>query len=220
MPHSSKSSSKPDEEIERSNDMHKSFIDALTRAFEALGGKEWLTKQIDPEEYSQGEEDIEQVVFTNVFSALGLEESKDGEGESEEESDQDTHTTAVPQRQQQRKPKSKGKKGKRGKKAKTKAKKQSASIEEKSLDDVPLESYRIIEDKDGIMTDYLMATYALVLQWIDLRSYIQDIWSEVAYDGLNGAMAGAVSNMATALISTYCWATRPKEASTNIVSNF
>ena len=68
------------------------------------------------------------------------------------------------------------------------------------MDDVPLESYRIIQDKDGIITDYLMAVYALIGEWVDLRAYLQGLWREVAYDGLNGAVAGAVSKLAISII--------------------
>jgi hypothetical protein len=68
------------------------------------------------------------------------------------------------------------------------------------LDDVPLESYRIIQDEDGIITDYLMAVHGLVHEWADIRSYLQGVWHEVAYDGLNGAVAGAISNLAIAMV--------------------
>lgn len=90
----------------------------------------------------------------------------------------------------------KGKKGKRGKKKQQKA----TQPAKESLDDVPLESYRIIQDEEGIITDYLMAVFDLVREWVDLRHTLQDIWREVAYDGLNGAVAGTVSNIAIAMV--------------------
>jgi hypothetical protein len=65
---------------------------------------------------------------------------------------------------------------------------------------VPLESYRIIEDEIGTVTDYLMAVYSLVKQWIELRDYVQGIWREVSYDNLNSAVGGAMSNMAIAMV--------------------
>jgi hypothetical protein len=37
-------------------------------------------------------------------------------------------------------------------------------------------------------------------EWMDLRGYLQGIWHEVAYDGLNSAVCGTLSNMAIAMI--------------------
>lgn len=91
--------------------------------------------------------------------------------------------------------KGKGKKGKRGK-----AKRKPKQPIEASLDEVPLESYRIIEDESGTITDYLMAVYSCVREWIELRQYLQSIWREVAYGGLNSAVAGELSNLAIALV--------------------
>lgn len=45
-------------------------------------------------------------------------------------------------------------------------------VREADLDDVPLESYRSIESEDGVMAEYLMAVYALVREWADLRNYL------------------------------------------------
>ncbi|KFY30434.1 hypothetical protein V493_01928 [Pseudogymnoascus sp. VKM F-4281 (FW-2241)] len=96
-----------------------------------------------------------------------------------------------------RKPANKGKKGKRGKKGKGKPK---PGAKEANLDEVPLESYRIIEDEDGLVTDYLIAVYSYARQWIVLRRHLQGQWREVPYDGLNSAVAGALSNAATAMV--------------------
>ncbi|KAI1288782.1 hypothetical protein F5Y03DRAFT_401570 [Xylaria venustula] len=69
-----------------------------------------------------------------------------------------------------------------------------------NLDDIPVESYRIIQDEEGIITDYLMAVYALVQEWAGLRAYLQGLWQKVAHNGLNSAVAGALSNMAINII--------------------
>jgi hypothetical protein len=68
----------PDPEIQRSNASHKVFIDALTEAFEALGGEVWASKQ-KPGTAIPDEEDVDEVIFTNQFSALGLDGSDNGE---------------------------------------------------------------------------------------------------------------------------------------------
>jgi hypothetical protein len=93
---------------------------------------------------------------------------------------------------------SKRKKGKSGKKAKRKA--SSAFSKESTPDEVPFESYRIIEDESGIMTDYLMATYDAVQEWIQLRKHLQRVWREVAYGGLNSAVAGELSAIAVVTV--------------------
>jgi hypothetical protein len=78
---------KPDPEIERSNASHKHFIDSLTEAFEALGGKVWVSKQNSANE-TPDEEDTEDVIFANKFSALNLSESNGAEEEGDAESDE------------------------------------------------------------------------------------------------------------------------------------
>lgn len=45
-----------------------------------------------------------------------------------------------------------------------------------------------------------MAVYALMKQWMKLRDYLQDLSGKVAYKDLNSAVAGAVSNIANAMI--------------------
>ncbi|KAK4034762.1 hypothetical protein C8A01DRAFT_48910 [Parachaetomium inaequale] len=193
----------PDAEIERSNASHKRFIDALIEAFEALGGNSWKSRERDgtADDGTNLKEELDQLVFTNRFGALSLEEKTTvgghGDDASDEGSDQEPQATVAPQRRRQARP-GKGKKGKRGKKSK---KQQGQAVPKApSLDDIPLESYPIIQNKDGIITDYLMAVHALVHEWADLRSYLQGVWHEIAYDGLNGAVAGTVSNLAIAMI--------------------
>lgn len=194
----------PDPEIERSNASHKRFIDALTEAFDALGGAAWKSNEGATDAISDlGKDDLDQLLLANKFGALNLGENtavgeeEDDDDASEDEPARDPQPTSAPLRHRQARP-GKGKKGKRGKKPK----KQQGPVvpETSSLDDVPLESYRIILDQDGIVTDYLVAVYALVRDWMDLRAYLQGVWHDVAYDGLNGAVAGAVSNLAVAAI--------------------
>lgn len=62
---------------------------------------------------------------------------------------------------------------------------------------MPLESYRIIQDEARIVTEYLIAVYALVEEWAELQSYVQELWRQVAYNDL---VAGAVANIAFAMV--------------------
>ncbi|TVY87141.1 hypothetical protein LAWI1_G008481 [Lachnellula willkommii] len=187
-------SKNPDPEIEKSNISHKHFIDGLTEAFAALGGKTWASEQKSGNATAD-EEDINTVIFTNTFSALNLGDSSNvGEEEDAESDDPGPSTVSLAR---PKKKSGKGKKGKGGKKSKAKKK---PAEKEASIEEIPLESYRIIEDETGIMTDYLMAVYSLVKQWVELRDYVQTIWHEVAYDGLNSAVGGALSNVAIAMV--------------------
>jgi hypothetical protein len=183
-----------DPEIERSNATHKYFIDTLTEAFECLGGKLWVSQEKSKATPSI-EEDEDEVIFSNKFSALGINDSNSGDG-SDGDAVEELPDKKPQVKNSKRKPANKGKKGKRGKKGKSKPK----SNAEEIPDEVPIESYRIIEDTDGLITDYLIAVYSLSKQWIILRRFLQRLWHGVSYDGLNSAVAGTLSNIATAMI--------------------
>jgi hypothetical protein len=182
---------KPDPEIEKSNISHRRFIDALTEAFKTLGGEEWASKSTS-ETSNPNEEDIDEALFRNKFSTLGIDGHSDGE---EGEDAVEGESSGRPKRPANNHT-AKRKKGKRGKKAKGKK----PAVKEANFDEIPLESYRIIEDESGVVTDYLMAVYSLVKEWIELRNYVQGLWREVSYGDLNSAVAGALSNMAVAMI--------------------
>ncbi|KAL3418228.1 hypothetical protein PVAG01_09943 [Phlyctema vagabunda] len=154
---------KPVAEIERSNISHKCFIDSLTQAFQILGGgrgRETRTLKQKSETENLTEENIDEVIFANQFSTLNLKESdnEEGAGNSADEEPEINIASASSVRPKKT-TKGKGKKGKRGKKGKGKSK---PAPKEASLDDIPLESCRIIEDESGIITDYLMAVYSIV----------------------------------------------------------
>lgn len=183
--------SNEDEGLKRSNASHKHFIDTLRQAFSILGGDSW--KQNRHKQIPEESEDMEQVIFANMFKTLTVEAEDEGSSEEEPE------TTSAP-RKMSGNP-GKGKKGKKGKKPKKQKKvKKTPTVEDADKDEIPMESIKIIEDADGIMTDYLMAVYTAVTEWIDMRIHIQGLWKEVAYNGLNGAVAAAVSNMAVSMI--------------------
>ncbi|KAI1134875.1 hypothetical protein F5Y05DRAFT_194026 [Hypoxylon sp. FL0543] len=184
----------PDPETEKSYVSHHQFIDALAEAFQALGGNEWAAKQETGVEDPEYEGALEDIIFSQKFSNLKLNESEDEEGdedENDEESGQETRTAISVQKRQPRP--GRGKKGKKGKKSKKKQK-------PANLDEVPLESYGIVEAKNGTTTNYRMAVQALWKEWCEVRAFLQNVWHEVAYDDLNTAVAGQVSNLAIAMI--------------------
>ena len=193
----------PDPELKKSNVSHKYFLDGLTKAFEALGGNASPSFQQTENKATHGADGSEEAVFTNKFASLGLSVREDDKAEtgetSDEGEDRDLQGTTTPQMRQQKKSSGKGKKGKRGQKAKKK-KTKSTVVKEHATEEIPLESYRIIEDHDGLITEYLMAVYALFKDWMSLRNHVQGLWRDVANGGLNGAVAGAVSNMAITMI--------------------
>ncbi|EPE37139.1 hypothetical protein GLAREA_09302 [Glarea lozoyensis ATCC 20868] len=145
------------------------------------------------QEGTNKDEELEESIFANGFLTLQLEGSSDGEESTEETHNHSDKPSAHPRK----KPAGKGKKGKKGKKPKPKTK---PLVKEPDLAEVPLESYRIIEDDDGIITDYLMAVYSLVTQWIEFRQYLARTWRQTCYEGLNTAVAGTLSNTCIAWI--------------------
>lgn len=176
-----------DPEIERSNATHKHFIDTLTEAFESLGGKVWASQQ-KSKVAPTNEEDEDDIIFSNKFSVLDIKDSKSGD-----ETDDNAVEGTSDEKPQAKNPKRKrAKKGKRGKKGK--------SAKGTPYEEVPFESYHIIEDTSGLNTDYVMAVLSSSQQWIILRRFLQRLWSEVSYNGLNSAVAGTLSNVATAII--------------------
>lgn len=192
----------PDPDVEKSNASHKRFIDALKESFDALGGRNWKPDSSSDEEAGlladteHAKEKLDRLV-ANRFGALEIHGSPEADEDSDQEGPQEIDAN-VPRQRKQAKP-GKGKKGKKGKGKKHSATKP-AHPKEESLAGLPLESYRIIQDQEGIMTDYLMAVYDLMRQCMDLRHYLEKIWREVAYEGLNSAVAGALSNTAIAMI--------------------
>lgn len=78
-----------DEELKRSNQSHQHFIDTLRRAFEILGGQEWEKTHATT---SDDAEDVEQILFTNKFERLKVDEDEEP---SDEEDDDLSKTPAV-----------------------------------------------------------------------------------------------------------------------------
>lgn len=183
------------EELERKNSTHKFFIDTLTSAFEVLGGEKWLSEEREKRANKDGEvqSDTNTFAFTNKFSVLDLE--SDPESGDALDTDGDGFTTQSTPSQKKQKS-AKGGKGRKGRKVKRYHR--SSQPGGRGLDDIALESYRIIEDDD--MAEYAMAALALTRDMIQLRLSLQDTWRKVAYKNLNSAVAATVSNIAVAMI--------------------
>ena len=181
----------PDPDIERSNFTHKHFIEALTEAFEALGGANWANSA----ESQSERDDNDDQYFRNAFSVLSVSTNGDDTASSADE-------LRPPPRRIQKKRTGKGKKNKKGKNAKQTT--VPSPVPELPLADIPVESYRIINDRDGIVSEYLLAVNAVVREWVELRALTQDIWWEVAYEGLNAAIAASVTSLAVAMVHQTC----------------
>lgn len=179
------------------NKSHRDFIHVLRQIFELLGGSGWLIRD------SAGEPDLTEheatVHLINYFEKLHVEHGEDLKELSQDEDDQ----LATQQKPQSVHRKRKGKAGKK----KTKGKKPPPPPEPEpeldpveALDDLPLERFELLPDEDNMVTDHLIAVHGLIQECVDVRRYIQDVWHDVAYDELNSAVAGALTNTAVAAI--------------------
>jgi len=187
-----------DDQMQRSNAAHKSFIDTLTTAFESLGGRLWEESETvgaenkQPELSSDGKEDLDRLVPANKFSILDLEEPNvDGdEGEASADSN--------PLNSRGQGIKKGKKKSKHGKKAKGHRK--DANAPQSAQPEVSIESYQLVLDEDGIQSEYWMAVVELAKEWTYLRQRLQAVWKRVARNDLNSAAAGCLSRMAITMI--------------------
>ncbi|KAF4485273.1 hypothetical protein CGGC5_v006951 [Colletotrichum fructicola Nara gc5] len=188
--------------IEKSNDMHRNFIDSLIDIFSILGGVSWWEKQMQANEMSSKRldsdaeqiEEMKGIIFSNKFASLDLShgDSKP-EPPSEPESDADE---PVAESKAAKKKRVNGKKG-RGKTSKPGKSRKPARKADSSAE-ASVESYRILEDDQ--LLSYTMAILSFRTEWAQIRQYVQDLWIDVIHKNLNTAVAGAVSNVAIAEI--------------------
>ncbi|KAF4838706.1 hypothetical protein CGCTS75_v000549 [Colletotrichum tropicale] len=188
--------------IEKSNDMHRHFIDSLIDIFSILGGVSWWEKQMQANEMSSKRldsdaeqiEEMKGIIFSNKFASLDLshDDSKP-EPPSGPESDADD---PVAESKAAKKKRVNGKKGK-GKTSKPVKSRKPARKADSSAD-ASVESYRILEDDQ--LLSYTMAILSFRTEWAQIRQYVQDLWIDVIHKNLNTAVAGAVSNVAIAKI--------------------
>ncbi|KAF6824056.1 hypothetical protein CPLU01_11052 [Colletotrichum plurivorum] len=191
--HQRLASASPDADLQRKNASHKYFIDTLQRVFTLLGGDEGLAQRdtgdgAGSKDNTDDEvDDIEKILFSNKFSALHLSLA---EASSDEDSVEDNeHLT----RSQQRQRKTTGRKAKQ----KRKSKKASSAAGVGSAN-VPLNNYRLLESDESKEAEHFVAMLAMRSEWIEARHVLQTTWKGVSYDGVNCAVAGAVSNVAIA----------------------
>ncbi|KAG9687711.1 hypothetical protein KCU95_g10868, partial [Aureobasidium melanogenum] len=178
-----------DEEMDKSNETHKYFIDRLVEAFEILGGSQWATNQDIESDKAQTREEIEEVIFSNAFSALDIHQCADM-------SDDEAGSETLPATKHSDKPG----RTKCNQKSKQKKNKRTRVANDSVILDVPLESYCLVDGPEGIHADYRMALVSVFVEWWKLRNHVQTMWFSVAYDDVNHAVAGAVSEMAITMI--------------------
>ncbi|KAK3380823.1 hypothetical protein B0H63DRAFT_523566 [Podospora didyma] len=162
----------PDADIERSNAAYKAFIDVLSECFTVMGGREWeeweeLESSSAAGKTSAGEDDVSD--WRELANKTGSSSKASGSTSN------------------------KGKDKRPQKQPEGAAKKNSGRKKQAP------ERYRLVSEKpdeeDPSSAEYLMAVYELVCVWIDVRSCVQQLWSDAAYKGLNTAVAGCVSNV-------------------------
>lgn len=180
-----------DEKLEQSNLSHKHFIDSLTEAFNALGGCEWIADRSAESMELESREEIEDIIFTNIFSALDMyqcaDDMSDNGGDPKE-------STRHPRKT------GKGKWSHKSQSAKKKKKKQARAAQHPVSLKVPLDNYCIVDGPESLHINYDMASMSMLQEWGELRKHVQSSWLTTAYENTNIAVAGAISEMTIAMI--------------------
>lgn len=130
----------------------------LIDSFNALGGETWQASLAG----SSAEKEEDDATFLNKYAYLDPREEKDGDVEAEGEEEEGHGKENAPYKHV------KGKKGKKAKSKKKRAKQPINKTPEPSFQNIPLESYRIIEEESTI-TNYLIAVYNLIQELTNLR---------------------------------------------------
>ncbi|EQB48433.1 hypothetical protein CGLO_12334 [Colletotrichum gloeosporioides Cg-14] len=181
--------------IEKSNDMHKHFIDSLIDIFSILGGVSWWDKQMEankmtskrPDSDAEQIEEMKGIIFSNKFALLDLShgDSRTGDAKSQppSEPESDAEEPAVKSKTAKKK-RFNGKKGK-GKASKS-SRKSRKPVRNLDANEATVENYRILEDDQ--LLSYTMAVLSFRTEWAQIRHYVQDLWRDVAYRGLNTAI--------------------------------
>ncbi|THX30392.1 hypothetical protein D6C90_04988 [Aureobasidium pullulans] len=178
-----------DERLEQSNLSHKHFIDSLTEAFNALGGREWIADRSAESMELQSREEIENIIFTNIFSALDMYQCAD-----------DMSDNGGDPKESTRHPRKTGK-GKRSHKSQSaKNKRQARAAQHPVTLKVPLDNYCIVDGPESLHINYDMASMSMLQEWGELRKHVQSSWLTAAYENTNIAVAGAISEMTIAMI--------------------
>ncbi|KAK3489683.1 hypothetical protein B0T13DRAFT_90463 [Neurospora crassa] len=192
-------------DVEKGISSLERFAAALGDCYVALGGWDWALHDHTPLDslsrylpLTKGNVDC---LVIKEFVALDPPEAS----EADQDSEQETSQQAGPRLGHQRKQARPGK-GKRGRRRKDKdtAKPKAKDIDKGPLPDVLsnrlLESFDVTLDQHGMTTGYIIAAYDLIKDCVEFRAYLQDLWYEVAYEGLHSAVAGALSNTALQMV--------------------
>ncbi|OHW90512.1 hypothetical protein CSPAE12_10884, partial [Colletotrichum incanum] len=182
-----------DTEVEKSHAADRTLTIALYKTFEAFGALCAKPRNTGQEATygSQVPDAIEEIVLANKFSVRDVR-TLDDNG-----SDDDSNEGVSVIQERVRKRCSMGKKGKRKKKAKTAAQ---TFPGDAALEKVPLDDYHFLRTDDELATEYAMAVCSYFRECASLRAYLQGIWHEVAYDGLNSVVAGALVQWAIGMV--------------------
>ncbi|TKW50436.1 hypothetical protein CTA1_119 [Colletotrichum tanaceti] len=174
-------------ELENSHAADRTFTIALYKAFgafEALCVEDVRNANQEWPCGAQTCDALEEIVSANDFSVRDIR-MLDDEG-----SDYNSSNAISASQSHGRKRRNMGNRKKRKKKAKI------AEQGAAALGKVPLEEYRFLRTDEELTTEYTMAVCSYFLECACLRAYLQGIWHEVAYDGLNSVVAGALVQLA------------------------
>lgn len=119
----------------------------------------------------QSREEIEDIIFTNIFSALDMyqcaDDMSDNGGDPKE-------STRHPRKTD---------KGKRSHKSQSaKKKKQARAAQHPVTLRVPLDNYCIVDGPEILHLNYDMASMSMFQEWGELRKHVQSLWLTVAYE--------------------------------------
>ncbi|KAF4814099.1 hypothetical protein CGCTS75_v013487 [Colletotrichum tropicale] len=183
-----------DPDLEKSIACHNVFIYALSIVSIILRGQiRERCQSLQDDEPPEGARN-HKTMFDNMFPALSSH-SNGSASDHEQEEASSMHVPAQRQAWKKCKRVRKPAKGKKGKKQNV-----SEALKTGPLNRMSLTDCDIIGGDEDSFGSCSVATHALVPEWSSLRTYIQDIWHQVAYEGFNSVVAAAQSNMAVSMI--------------------
>ncbi|EFQ28783.1 uncharacterized protein GLRG_03927 [Colletotrichum graminicola M1.001] len=193
-----------DPQVEKSFASDRVFTIALYKAFEAFEAL-CTNSRCAGQQSGNGSQvagAIEEIILDSNFSVRDIRRLHDTGSESGSSDDVFKTQKRVKKRSNV------GNKGKKKKKAKTTAQVFPGEV---TLAKVPLNDYRFLRTDDEQMTEYAMAVCSYFRECYSLRAYLQGIWREVAYDGLNIVVAGTLVQLAIGMV---------KKAESGVLADF
>ena len=179
-----------DADTRHGNETHKAWIAGIQTAFDILGGPAFLGQRADKEPPEVQLDDLRLAILTNKFSVLHL----DGEdAASDPDMSGAEHDDPSPSRVTNKNG------SKRGRGGKSTRRKKGKSKDLASRNKFRMEDCCIIDD-DEHDTNYGMAAHSLLLEWTQLRDYMQCRWQDTAYSGIGLGVAGGVAKVAIATL--------------------